>query len=51
VTGDPQLSWLFIQLRDLFAPQLDAANKYDFYGRMADAASGDPPGFRGDSDY
>jgi len=42
-----QLSWLFIQLRDVFAPQLDAANKYDFYGRMADAASGhlaDNPG-------
>jgi len=42
---------LFIQLRDVFAPQLDAANKYHFYGRMADTTSGDLPGFRGDSGY
>jgi len=43
----PQLSWLFIQLRDVFAPWLDAQNKYVFHGRLADAASGhltDNPG-------
>jgi hypothetical protein len=35
----PELSWLFLQLRDAFAPELDAHNKYDFYGRLADAAT------------
>ena len=35
----PQLSWLFLQLRDAFAPRLDAFNKYEFYGRLADAAT------------
>jgi hypothetical protein len=35
----PQLSWLFLQLRDAFAPRLDAHNKYEFYGRLADAAT------------
>ena len=35
----PQLSWLFLQLRDALAPRLDAFNKYEFYGRLADAAT------------
>lgn len=35
----PQLSWLFLQLRDALAPQLGAFNKYEFYGRLADAAT------------
>lgn len=34
-----ELSWLFEQLRDLFNPHIDFANKYEFYGRLADAAN------------
>ena len=36
-----ELSWLFIQLRDIFykAPLIDAFNKYEFFGGLADAAS------------
>ena len=36
-----ELSWLFIKLRDIFyeAPLIDAFNKYEFFGRLADAAN------------
>ena len=34
-----ELSWLFEQLRDLFAPHIDFINKYEFYGRLADSAN------------
>ena len=34
-----ELSWLFEQLRDLFAPYIDFMNKYEFYGRLADSAN------------
>ena len=36
-----ELSWLFIQLRDIFyeEPLIDAFNKYEFFGRLADAAN------------
>ena len=34
-----ELSWLFEQLRDLFAPYIDYMNKYEFYGRLADSAN------------
>lgn len=35
-----ELSWLFIQLRDIFykEPLIDSLNKYEFFGRLADAA-------------
>ena len=34
-----ELSWLFEKLRDIFAPYLDGFNKFEFYGRLADAAN------------
>lgn len=34
-----KLSWLFTQLRDVFAPFLDYQNKYEFYGRLANSAN------------
>ena len=35
------LSWLFIELRDIFyeTPLIDYLNKYEFFGRLADSAS------------
>ena len=35
-----ELSWLFIELRDIFyeEPLIDAFNKYEFFGGLADAA-------------
>ena len=35
-----ELSWLFMQLRDIFyeCPLIDASNKEDFFGCLADAA-------------
>ena len=32
------LTWLFFQLRDAFGDELDARNKYRFYGDLASAA-------------
>jgi hypothetical protein len=34
-----ELSWLFVQLRDLFADVLDSQNKIEFFGRLANAAN------------
>ena len=36
-----ELSWLFIELRDIFyeTPLIDYLNKYEFFGRLADSAS------------
>ena len=36
-----ELSWLFIELRDIFyeTPLIDYLNKYKFFGRLADSAS------------
>jgi hypothetical protein len=33
-----ELSWLFYQLRDIFASRIDSLSKYDFYGALAQAA-------------
>ena len=33
-----ELSWLFEQLYGLFGPHLDFVSKYEFFGRLADAA-------------
>jgi len=33
-----ELSWLIIQLRDIFYGELDYMNKYYFYGTLADKA-------------
>ncbi len=33
-----ELSWLFIQLRKLFAEKLNYISKYDFYGLLAQSA-------------
>ena len=33
-----ELSWLFIQLRDIFDGQIDYISKYDFYGSLAQSA-------------
>lgn len=33
-----ELSWLFYQLRDIFAGRIDFVSKYDFYGALAQAA-------------
>lgn len=33
-----ELSWLFECLRDCFAGMIDYVSKYEFYGRLADAA-------------
>lgn len=33
-----ELSWLFYQLRDVFAGEIDYISKYDFYGLLAQAA-------------
>lgn len=33
-----QLSWLFIQLRDIFSELYDSASKIEFFGRLANAA-------------
>lgn len=33
-----ELSWLFYQLRDIFAGRIDSLSKYDFYGALAQAA-------------
>jgi len=32
------LTWLFMELRDVFNPWLDTSNKYGFYGSLAKAA-------------
>jgi|LauGreStaDraftv2_3_1035109.scaffolds.fasta_scaffold161311_1 hypothetical protein len=32
------LTWLFFELRDAFGDELDAGNKYGFYGSLAEAA-------------
>ncbi len=34
-----ELSWLFMQLRDIFAGFLDGQNKVEFYGRLANMAN------------
>jgi hypothetical protein len=34
-----ELSWLFMQLRDIFAGFLDGQNKIEFYGRLANMAN------------
>lgn len=33
-----ELSWLFYQLRDIFAEEIDHISKYDFYGVLAQTA-------------
>ena len=33
-----ELSWLFIQLRELYSGRLDHVSKYDFYGELAQKA-------------
>ena len=33
-----ELSWLFYQLRDIFAEEIDYISKYDFYGMLAQAS-------------
>ena len=33
-----ELSWLFIQLRDLYRGRIDYISKYDFYGELAQTA-------------
>lgn len=33
-----QLSWLFVQLRDIFSDLYDGASKVEFFGRLANAA-------------
>jgi hypothetical protein len=33
-----ELSWLFESLRDAFGSSIDFQSKYEFYGRLADAA-------------
>ncbi|MCI0564353.1 MAG: hypothetical protein MN733_38260 [Nitrososphaera sp.] len=33
-----QLSWLFVQLRDIFSGLYDSASKVEFFGRLANAA-------------
>jgi hypothetical protein len=33
-----ELSWLFIQMRDLFSGHLDYITKFDFYGSLAENA-------------
>jgi hypothetical protein len=33
-----ELSWLFDYLKEIFSSRLDFANKYEFYGRLAQAA-------------
>lgn len=33
-----QLSWLFVQLRDVFSDLYDSASKIEFFGRLANAA-------------
>lgn len=34
----PQLSWLFYRLRDVFSPHYDYVSKFEFFGRLANAA-------------
>jgi hypothetical protein len=34
-----ELSWLFVELRDTFIDFLDAQNKIEFFGRLANAAN------------
>lgn len=34
-----ELSWLFFQLKDAFAENIDYVSKYDFYGTLARAAN------------
>jgi hypothetical protein len=34
-----EVSWLFAELRDAFAPLLDGCNKVEFYGRLANMPS------------
>lgn len=34
----PQLSWLFVQLRDIFSSLIDGTTKIEFYGRLANVA-------------
>ena len=33
-----ELSWLFIQLRELYYARIDSVSKYDFYGELAQKA-------------
>ncbi len=33
-----ELSWLFFQLKDIFAGEIDYITKYDFYGLLAQSA-------------
>jgi hypothetical protein len=33
-----ELSWLFYELRDIFAGEIDHVSKYDFYGLLAQSA-------------
>jgi hypothetical protein len=33
-----ELSWLFIQLRELYYERIDSVSKYDFYGELAQKA-------------
>ena len=34
-----ELSWLFMELRDIFQEYYDYSSKYEFFGRLADAAN------------
>ncbi len=34
-----EVSWLILQLKDIFREELDFVNKYHFYGAMAEAAN------------
>ena len=33
-----ELSWLFIQLRELYYERINSVSKYDFYGELAQKA-------------
>jgi hypothetical protein len=33
-----ELTWLFIQLRELYYERIDSVSKYDFYGELAQKA-------------
>ena len=43
-----ELSWLFESLRDAFTSVIDYQSKYEFYGRLADAADRHAAGSVGD---
>src|SRR4051812_39681583 len=35
----PELAWLFNELKAIFSGTIDHISKYDFYGRLAEAAN------------